>query len=396
MSKRWSSVPLGEVLTERQEIPSGEDLLSGKVRIVAKIGFNDGKIQLRENGGTKTKMILIRPGDLVVSGINAAKGAIAFYGKENPDPIAATIHYGSYIPKKNRVNVSYLWWLLRSQTFRNLLSEYVPGGIKTELKAKRLLPVPIPLPSLTQQEQLVNRIEELKQKVEKSFGWHQAATKEIEAVIPASINSVLERMKSKGIAFKYFFREPLLNGISIPSGRSATGTPFLKVGCVNYGIFNPKEIKYVTIDLPKSSQYWLTKGDLLISRGNSDKFVGNAAVYEGDPTPCAFPDLLIRTRIDLKKGNPHFFVYVFRSSNVRKYIESVISGTSSTMKKISQPKLEEMLVPNIGLAEQNKIVDYLNKIQEKANTLARLQVDIHDEFNALLPSLLDKAFNGEL
>ena len=385
-------MPLGEVLTERQEIPSDEDLFSGRVRIVAKIGFNDGRIQLRENGGTKTKMILVCPGDLVVSGINATKGAIAVYGEETTDPIAATIHYGSYIPKKDRVNVSYLWWLLRSQTFRDLLSEYVPGGIKTELKAKRLLPIPIPLPSLTQQEQLVNRIEELKRKVETSFGWHQAATKEIEAVIPSSINSVLERLKSKEIAFKYFFREPLLNGLSIPSGRSPTGTPFLKVGCVNYGIFNPKEIKYVTIDLPKSNQYWLAKGDLLISRGNSDKFVGNAAVYEGNPSPCAFPDLLIRVRIDPKKGNPHFFVYIFRSSNVRKYIESVISGTSSTMKKISQPKIEAMPVPDMGLVEQNKIVDYLNEIQEKANTLVKLQAEIYDEIKALLASIIDKYF----
>lgn len=396
MSKHWPSVPLGEVLTERQEIPSEEDLLSGRVRIVAKIGFNDGRIQLRENGGTKTKMILICPGDLVVSGINAAKGAIAVYGEDNTDSIAATIHYGSYIPKKDRVNVSYLWWLLRSQTFRDLLSEHVPGGIKTELKAKRLLPVPIPLPHLIQQKRLVNRIEELKQKVEKSLGWHQAVIKETEALIPAAINSILERIKSKEIAFKHFFREPLLNGLSIPSGRSATGTPFLKVGCVNYGIFNPQEIKYVTIDLPKSSQYWLSKGDLLISRGNSDKFVGNAAVYEGNPSPCAFPDLLIRARIDPEKGNPHFFVYVFRSSKVRRYIESVISGTSSTMKKISQPKLEEVPVPDIRLIEQNKAVEYLNEAQEKASTFVRLQTELLRELNALLPSILDKAFKGEL
>lgn len=392
MSKHWPSVPLGEVLTERQEIPSDEDLLSGRVRIVSKIGFKDGKIQLRENGGTKTKMILIRPGDLVVSGINAAKGAIAVYDKENSDPIAATIHYSSYIPNEDRVSVSYLWWLLRSQTFCDLLLRHTPGGIKTEMKAKHLLSVPIPLPPFIQQK----RIKELGRKNLQAQEFLKVIMNELEALILSAINAVLDRFDVEKIPFKNFLREPLLNGLSIPSPRSGDGIPFLKVGCVNNGSFNPREIKHVTIDLPKSSHYWLEKGDFLISRGNADKFVGNAAIYEGVPSPCAFPDLLIRARVDPKKGNPHFFVYVFRSSNVRKYIESVISGTSSTMKKISQPKLEEMLVPNIGLAEQNKIVDYLNEIQEKANTLARLQVDIHDELNALLPSLLDKAFKGEL
>ncbi len=53
-------------------------------------------------------MILIRPGDFVVSGINAEKGAIAVYGENETKPIAATIHYGAYVPDKTRVDVSYL------------------------------------------------------------------------------------------------------------------------------------------------------------------------------------------------------------------------------------------------------------------------------------------------
>src|SRR5882672_9124024 len=103
----WQWTPLGEVLTERKEIPSLDKLASGTVRIVAKIGFNDGKIQVRPDTKTRTGMILAKPGDLVVSGINAAKGAIAIYGEETNDPVAATIHYGAYIPKRDRVNVRF-------------------------------------------------------------------------------------------------------------------------------------------------------------------------------------------------------------------------------------------------------------------------------------------------
>ena len=74
MSKTWPILLLGELLKERQEIPSTEALAKGEIRIVAKIGFNDGKIQLRSGSETNTGMILVRPGDLLVSGINAAKG----------------------------------------------------------------------------------------------------------------------------------------------------------------------------------------------------------------------------------------------------------------------------------------------------------------------------------
>src|SRR5262245_43620794 len=129
----WEWTPLDEILTERKETPSLEQLATGAVPIVAKIGFDDGKIQLRSDTQTRTGMILARPGDLLVSGINAAKGAIAIYDAGHSRPIAATIHYGAYSPKTGRVDIRFLWWLLRSQVFRDILNTNLPGGIKTEL-----------------------------------------------------------------------------------------------------------------------------------------------------------------------------------------------------------------------------------------------------------------------
>lgn len=95
-AKKWPLVQLGEVLKVRREVPDHNDLILGKMKIVSKISFESGVIELRQDGNTKTSMIQIMPGDLVLSGINAAKGAIAIYDCNNKDPIAATIHYSSY------------------------------------------------------------------------------------------------------------------------------------------------------------------------------------------------------------------------------------------------------------------------------------------------------------
>src|SRR5690242_13076712 len=96
MNAAWPNVPLHAVLIERREVPSAESLASGNIRIVSKIRFDLGKVELRKEGTTKTGMILVRPGDLLISGINATKGAVAIYGHENTEPVAATIHYGAY------------------------------------------------------------------------------------------------------------------------------------------------------------------------------------------------------------------------------------------------------------------------------------------------------------
>src|SRR3712207_6278020 len=92
----WREVPLHDVLIPRQEKPDPNLIATGEIPIVAKIAFDTGKIDLRTGTETKTDMILIRPGDLVVSGINAAKGAIAIFSESESSPAAATIHYGAY------------------------------------------------------------------------------------------------------------------------------------------------------------------------------------------------------------------------------------------------------------------------------------------------------------
>lgn len=398
MNKTWEMVSLGNVLSERQEKPSEEALASGKIRIVAKIGFDDGKIQLRVDSQTKTGMILIRPGDLVVSGINAAKGAIALYEEENLEPIAATIHYGAYTPQKNKINVKYLWWLLRSRAFRDILQEYVPGGIKTELKAKRLLPVPIPLPQLSEQGRIVAKIEQLAAKIEEANRLRRLTIEETEILQNRVIDVIIGKTTSNRQPLEQLLAEPLMNGLSLPASKinRDTGVLFAKVGVVNTGIFNPLETKQVDIDLSSESPYWLRFGDIVVSRGNTTELVGRAAVYTGTPPKCAIPDLLIRIRLIQERTDPMFIAIFFRSCEARDYIESQVTGTSPTMKKISQPKLRAMLVPVMNIQEQRRIVAYLGSLQAQVERLKALQAQTAAELEALVPSILDKAFKGEL
>jgi type I restriction enzyme S subunit len=49
-----------------------------------------------------------------------------------------------------------------------------------------------------------------------------------------------------------------------------------------------------------------------------------------------------------------------------------------------------------SLAEQQHIMAYLDSVQAKADTLRRLQTDSAAELDALLPTVLNTAFRGEL
>lgn len=142
---------ISSFLTERKiRIKPDEANSSGLARI-EKIDFS-GTIHLAEGKDTKTDMILIKKGDLVISGINVAKGALAVY--EGDDDVIATIHYSAYIFDVEKIDIEFLKWFLKSPAFVDALIDQTGGGIKTEIKAKKFLSLKIPLPIFEEQKQI--------------------------------------------------------------------------------------------------------------------------------------------------------------------------------------------------------------------------------------------------
>lgn len=396
MIKTWSSVPLAELLIERRETPSADDLLSGQVRIVEKISFNDGRIRFREGGETKTGMILVRPGDLVISGINAAKGAIAIYDESNVQPVAATIHYGAYTPNRSRVDINFLWWLLRSKYFRELLIKHVPGGIKTELKAKRLLPIPVPLPQLYEQRRISARIEEIAIALRKASRLHFQAMAEANALVTSRLNEIALATNVDGKIGNYLLSKPR-NGWSARCDNAEDGIPVLSLSAVTGFNYRSSEFKRTSLHAPKDGHFWLNHGDLLITRSNTPELVGHAAIYDGRPSPCIYPDLMMRLDLNLNAIDPRFLWYWLQSPIVRDYIARNAKGTSPTMKKISQGIVMSIPFPqSFGLAEQKRVIAELDLLQTEVDALKRLQAESAAELDALLPAVLDRAFKGEL
>ena len=66
------------------------------------------------------------------------------------------------------------------------------------------------------------------------------------------------------------------------------------------------------------------------------------------------------------------------------------------MKNISKEKVLRLLLPPHALPEQRRVVAHLDRLQAKLDALRKLQSDAAAELDALMPSLLSKAFRGEL
>ena len=158
---KWNNVKISDFLYKREGVYKPNHQKVKNLKRLQKIDFA-GNIHIVDKK-SKTNMIIIKQGDLVISGINVSKGALAVY--EGKEDITATIHYSSYTFNKNKISIDFLKNFLKSSKFIQLLKNQVKGGIKTEIKPKHILPLEIKLPDKLEQEKIVHILNNLEKNI---------------------------------------------------------------------------------------------------------------------------------------------------------------------------------------------------------------------------------------
>lgn len=390
-------VPLADVLKVRDEEPSSEAIERGEIRMIAKIGFDDGKIRFRNNAITHTKMILIRPGDLVISGINAAKGAVAIYDSDNVEPIAATVHYSAYTPNSTVVNLPYLWRLLRSEFFRNQLIRSVPGGIKTELKPARFLCVPIPLPPLSQQRRLAERIEAIQTMVDEAQNLQAQAAHSAENLIPAASAALFRELTTVSQTSSLGSLTTRITKGESPEWQGYTyqesGPIFIRSENVQWGRLDLSKQVFIPIQFHnKLQRSQLKPGDVLIN------LVG-ASIGRSCTVPRLIGDANVNQAVavispDSAKLDSNFLMHFLNSPSAQEVIQGVRVETARP--NISLTDLRNLSIPVPPLHKQVEVAAYLGKLELSLGILKNLQTEIAFQLGKIMPSTLDMAFKGEM
>lgn len=161
----------------------------------------------------------------------------------------------------------------------------------------------------------------------------------------------------------------------------------LKVGCVNGDNFNPKENKKLPTSLNPDPSLEIRGGDILVSRANTQKLVGLAALSDRAHSKILLCDKLFRFQALQTKMNPQFLVYVIRDKVGRSQIESKTNGASDSMQNIGQGVIRNLLIPVPPLLEQQQIVEFLSSqvtLISTSTSEARRQIALLSEFRTRL------------
>jgi type I restriction enzyme S subunit len=172
------------------------------------------------------------------------------------------------------------------------------------------------------------------------------------------------------------------------------GVPVLGIANVQANRFVPGFSDYISLSKAASlSSYKLEADDIVIARSGT---VGRSCILPHgiDPAPIMSTNL-IRLRLRSNLFLPELLCRLFNGSRlIERFKDSECRG--STRAFFTQRILLKLYLPVPPLSEQRRIVAYLDKLQSKVDSLKQLQSETSAELDALLPSILDRAFKGEL
>ena len=127
---------------------------------------------------------------------------------------------------------------------------------------------------------------------------------------------------------------------------------------------------------------------MLVVRSGS---IGLSAVFKNPDIACIPAAYLIQFRFD-DSADPHFVRYCLQAPS----IQQELVGRGTTVQNLNAKKIKSTPIPFPPLPEQRRIVAELDALQGEVDALKRLQSETAAALDALLPSILDKAFKGEL
>ncbi len=394
---KWPMMPLGSILSKSEEWITPEpdkEYSEVTVRLWGKGVVLRGKVTGSEIAGSRR--LQVRTNQFILSRIDARNGAAGLV-PDALDGALVTNDFPVYGLNGERVAPWFLNWMSKTPTFVELCKRASEGTTnRVRLKEDRFLSTEIPLPPLPEQLRIVARIESLTKRIEEARGLRHHSELEADLLVNRKLATLFEQGANDGWLIGQLGDYVIDDcyGTSERTTGDVSGIPVLRMGNIQGGHLDLRHLKYLHLSEKDKEKIILKSGDVLVNRTNSAELVGKCAVFD-EPGEYSFASYLIRLRLDIKRANPRLVAAYINSPAGRSYMfakRTQMTGQAN----VNATKLKALPIALPTLEGQHRIVAYLDGLQAKVDALKKLQAETAAELAALLPSILDKAFKGEL
>jgi type I restriction enzyme S subunit len=298
------------------------------------------------------------------------------------------------IPKDKTIcDPQYLYHLLMAKK-EDYFVPLMLGTANVSLKEQDIAGVEISLPPLSEQRRVVSRIVELAPRIEKARGLQREAKAEANALLPATLGNFFKEVsKTHAVSTLGSLCSQITDGPHKTPTYVQAGIPFVTVKNMVTGKLSFDDLEYITEEdhAEFSKRCKPEFGDVLYSKDGATR--GRACFVDTNRDFSIFVSVaLIKPLRDRLDGR--YLCYLLSSTWIRDLMNAKSRG--DMIPHIVLKQIKSFPVPTPPVPEQRRIVVRLDKLQANIDALRNLQSDTAAELDALMPSILSKAFRGEL
>jgi type I restriction enzyme S subunit len=388
-SAGWEMVPVGDVVTLTRDpvkVVSTDDYPNLGIYSFGRGAFP--KPPIKGIATSAQTLFRVRAGQFIYSRLFAFEGAFAVVPNEM-DGFFVSNEYPAFDIDLSRILTDYLRIAIcRPAAWHEMAGMTVGMGHRRQrLQPDAFLTHEIALPSLGEQRRIASALNAIDHTVgayalerDAALGLLRAAREELLSGLETRrLGDLLERIEA-GKSPKALDRPPVEGERGV-----------LKVSAIRAGEFRPGESKAVddSIDFPDRAR--VQSGDVLISRANTRLLVGATCRVER-----AFPNLYLCDKtlrlVPQPELDPNFLVHAITTSVAREQIEEAATGTSDSMKNISQSVILELDIPVAETLERQR------ELASELNNLHRGALDaqaLHHRTNEMRAALVEALLSGQ-
>lgn len=411
---KWPTVPLGEIA----DVQLGKMLDKAKRRegnplpYLRNVNVRWGTVDTNDLlempfRDAELERYSVRDGDVLVCE-GGEPGRAAVWRGSGQVKFQKALHRVRF---KRAFDPRLLVYYLESLAKAGRLERRFTGSTIKHFTREAIVQLPIPVPSLEEQQSLVAEIEKHLTRLDAAV----AALRRVQSHLKRYRAAVLQTAfdgrlaasdppveESTGRATLRPWETATIDavtdlvqyGTSAKTNNDPTGVPVIRMGNIQDGRLVLDDLKYLPTVHHEFPDLLLKPGDVLFNRTNSAELVGKTAVYRGVPERCSFASYLIRLR-PTSRCHPDYLSAYINSPAGRRWVSRVVSQQVGQA-NVNGSKLRALEIPLAPLAEQHRIVA---EVERRFSVVQQLEATIAASLQRgarLRQSILDRAFRGEL
>ena len=331
---------------------------------------------------------VLKTDDVLVSMVRPNLNAVAQVPKDLDGEIAST---GFSVLRANPklVNPKFLFYRTQHRDFIDYLVSKCTGQSYPAVSDEIIRNAPISLPPLSEQERIVEILEE----ANRIRRLRKEANQKAEKIIPALFLKMFGDPETNPKGWKIqHIKDVVLSTDYATSSKASSdglGLPIIRMGNIDYeGRLDLKDLKYIQLEHAEIERLSLKAGDILFNRTNSKELVGKTGLWDGgiEAVPASY---FIRVRVNPDIITPCFLWVFMNSNHMKKLLFSTARGAIGQA-NINSRELKDFSI-FIPLIDKQKLFE---------NMLEKIKRLIHHQSESLLKSenlfsmLLMQSFSG--